>query len=151
MNVTVEPKTREQKYEDFNDMLKLIEKSEVHKKYTFNFLRERFLVAIEKNQYKVYRKDGKPVAAINWAWLSDEKSKEYEGRNFELKPEDWNAGKNLWVMEILTGKGMIPEIPIDISKMLPKGGHVNFFLFNEKTKELDLRQLRTGNDAVIVP
>ena len=33
MNVTVEPKTREQKYEDFNDMLKLIEKSEVHKKY----------------------------------------------------------------------------------------------------------------------
>lgn len=81
------------------------------------------LPAIAYNQFRLYknRTGNGPIAFASWAWLSDETQEEFRLGRRLLEPEDWRAGKNLWIVEIIAPFGDEEFVLRDLTeKALPK-------------------------------
>lgn len=63
------------------------------------------LPPLELGQYIIYEDKEVPLCWASWALLSDETSKLYAARKYNLKPEDWNSGNNLWLVNIICPYG----------------------------------------------
>ena len=63
------------------------------------------LPPLELGQYIIYEDKEVPLCWASWALLSDETSKLYAERKYNLKPEDWNSGNNLWLVNIICPYG----------------------------------------------
>ena len=59
------------------------------------------LPPLELGQYIIYEDKEVPLCWASWALLSDETSKLYAERKYNLKPDDWNSGNNLWLVNII--------------------------------------------------
>lgn len=49
----------------------------------------------------VFDKDSNLIGYASWAWLTDEKQEEYIKDSNCLEPQDWTAGENLWLVDVL--------------------------------------------------
>lgn len=59
--------------------------------------------AVELRQAKaLFCSRGRPLGYITWAWLTDELSARFAaGEAPLLRPEEWNGGTHLWVMDLV--------------------------------------------------
>ncbi|WP_147821033.1 toxin-activating lysine-acyltransferase [Salidesulfovibrio onnuriiensis] len=90
-------------------------------------------------QIKIFHKEGAPVAYACWAKVSDEVDERLRNGSTKLRPEEWNSGENLWLVDLVT----------------PFGGAE--FVVNElKEKVFEGRKMKTwqpapdGNGLVVV-
>ena len=69
-------------------------------KFTYKQLTEMITPSINLDQYQIHRIGNQDVGFTNWAYLSDNVEQRFKliGR---LKPNEWNCGDNIWVMQIL--------------------------------------------------
>ena len=63
------------------------------------------LPPLELGQYIIYEDKEVPLCWASWALLSDKTSKLYAERKYNLKPDDWNSGNNLWLVNIICPYG----------------------------------------------
>lgn len=104
---------------DFGDILALAQRSKVQAHYPLAILRARVFPSLWTQQYLILRKQGKAVAFINWAWLSDEWSERYRDSQCYLGPEQWKSGHCLWFMEML-GSEYLRELLLALRKKFPR-------------------------------
>lgn len=79
--------------------------SPVHKHMFMTDLEWLALPPIQLNQFRIFRKEGKPVAFASWALLSKEVEQEmYDGRR-KLKPHEWRTGDQPWLIDIIAPFG----------------------------------------------
>ena len=45
------------------------------------------------------------ICFSSWALLSDKISEGYKEGTYNLRPNDWNTGDNLWLINVLCPKG----------------------------------------------
>lgn len=98
---------------------------------------EWFLVpAIFSSNYKIYRdKETNNLSAlILWAKVDDEVNKKLESDVFKLQPEDWNAGDNFWIIELVIPKGDGAIILEDLKNSNFKGQSFKYSTFNKDGK-----------------
>jgi hypothetical protein len=56
--------------------------------------------SLNLDQYQIHRVGNQDVGFTNWAYLSDNVQQRFE-MSCRLKPNEWNCGDNIWVVEVL--------------------------------------------------
>ena len=59
--------------------------------------------SIKLNQYKKFYHNNELVGFVNWASLHDLVQKRFK-QTGNIKPNEWNSGNNLWLIEIVSIK-----------------------------------------------
>ena len=59
--------------------------------------------SIKLNQYKKFYNDNELVGFVNWAYIHDLVEKRFK-QTGKIKPNEWNSGNNLWLIEIVSIK-----------------------------------------------
>ncbi|NVJ93348.1 MAG: toxin-activating lysine-acyltransferase [Methylocystaceae bacterium] len=102
----------------FGVITALMMDSPLHNKMSLVNLDWLVMGAIKANQYRVFRKEGVPVAFASWAFLSDERSKAFEKGEYILSGDEWNSGDNLWLVDLVAPYGGNEEIIEEIKESI---------------------------------
>jgi cytolysin-activating lysine-acyltransferase len=79
------------------------------------------LPALALQQYRIFRKDGVPVAYVSWAMLTEEAENRVKQGQMRLRPDEWKAGERSWVIDLVVPYGGQQEILADIKKSVFEG------------------------------
>ncbi len=92
-------------------------------------------------QCKLYMKKEYPLSYVSWAFLD----KNSEARMFKnggkLRPEDWNSGDRLWLIDIVAPFGNVENILADIQNNEFPGETVHIVAPDPKTGGITSRKL----------
>jgi cytolysin-activating lysine-acyltransferase len=103
-------------------VLELLETSPLHFMHTVSYLFDRVYPSLLNGQFRLLVRDGKPLAFVNWAWLSDAGSEKFSVYGHHLEPGDWQSGPNLWFAEIVVRDGMMQPLIRDLLRnVFPAG------------------------------
>lgn len=83
----------------------LMAASPLHKHMFLGDLEWLVLPPIHLNQFRIFRKDGKPIAFASWALLSEEVEQEMESGRHKLKPQEWKGGDRPWLIDMVAPFG----------------------------------------------
>ena len=82
------------------DVINLFNKFDRYKgKELTNYLQP----SIKLNQYKKFYDNNELVGFVNWAYIHDLVEKRFK-QTGKIKPNEWNSGNNLWLIEIVSIK-----------------------------------------------
>ena len=59
--------------------------------------------SIKLNQYKKFYDNDELIGFVNWAYIHDIVEKRFK-QTGKIKPNEWNSGNNLWLIEIVSIK-----------------------------------------------
>ncbi|HWR04555.1 MAG TPA: toxin-activating lysine-acyltransferase [Humidesulfovibrio sp.] len=79
------------------------------------------LPALALQQYRIFRKDGVPVAYVSWAMLTEEAENRLKQGQMRLRPDEWKAGERSWIIDLVAPYGGQQEILADIKKSVFEG------------------------------
>ncbi len=63
------------------------------------------LPPIALKQFRLFAKDGRPLAYACWAFVSDEADARLKTGQIKLKPNEWKSGENSWMIDIVAPMG----------------------------------------------
>jgi hemolysin-activating ACP:hemolysin acyltransferase len=69
-------------------------------KYTYEQIVGMVLPSINLDQYQIHRLGKDDVGFTNWAFMNDIVQHRYKTSG-RLKDNEWNCGKNIWVMAVV--------------------------------------------------
>ena len=89
--------------------------SKIHKFMFCSDVEALFFPAILHKCFRIfYSRDKQPVGVICWARVNDVVHMRLHNQAFRLKPEEWNSGANIWIMEMVAPfggeKSMLDEL-----------------------------------------
>lgn len=87
------------------EVTSLILQSRLHHRYAIVRILTRTIPALKNNQFKIYYDKLKPVGYVSWAYISDEVEEKFKKADYDLKPDEWNCGDNLWFVEFVAIDG----------------------------------------------
>jgi cytolysin-activating lysine-acyltransferase len=61
--------------------------------------------AIQRQQFRLIRKDGNPIGYASWAYLSEEVEERMVSGEKRLGPGDWMSGEKLWLIDLVAPFG----------------------------------------------
>jgi cytolysin-activating lysine-acyltransferase len=95
------------KCQQIGEVCLVLSRSPHYARMPLRHLGERFIYPMSIGQGRIFKdRNGKPFGILSYAWLSDELSEKMKQQGpFELRPEDWNSGGNLWFMEFAAPYG----------------------------------------------
>jgi cytolysin-activating lysine-acyltransferase len=85
----------------------LMSQSAYHRHFSIADLEWMVMPAILAEQFRVFRAEqGPPLGVALWAFLSEEVEARFRaqvdsGAGARLKPDEWNCGDRLWIVEII--------------------------------------------------
>ena len=71
-----------------------------YNKYTYEQIVGMVLPSINLDQYQIHRLGTDDVGFTNWAFMNDIVQHRYKTSG-RLKDNEWNCGKNIWVMAVV--------------------------------------------------
>lgn len=90
----------------YGDMIFLAFRSPRHAGMSVAQLRSYLEPPLHLGQFRLFRFDGVARGMYTWAWLNTEAERSLITGE-QLKPEDWNSGERLWIIDIMAPyKGM---------------------------------------------
>ena len=95
------------KCQQIGEVCLILSRSPHYTQMPLRYLGERFIYPMSIGQGRIFKdRNGKPFGVLSYAWLSDELSeKMIQQGPLDLRPEDWNSGKNLWFTEFAAPNG----------------------------------------------
>ena len=67
-------------------------------------------------QCKLYMRKEYPISYISWAFLDETAEKRMVHNGGKLRPDDWNSGDRLWLIDIVAPFGGVENMLADIQK-----------------------------------
>lgn len=119
-----------------------------HRRYQFIADLEWLLMPpLIAGQCKLFMKKEYPTSFISWAFLN----KEAEARLFtnggKLRPEDWNCGDRLWIIDIVAPFGGVENMLYDLQTIEFPGRVVRLAAPDPKTGGITARKLQPLKDT----
>jgi cytolysin-activating lysine-acyltransferase len=60
---------------------------------------------IQLQQFRIYRREGKPFAYVSWGMLSEEVGNRMKNGLNRLRPDEWNSGDQAWLIDLIAPFG----------------------------------------------
>lgn len=77
-----------------------------HRKWPAEVVHTALGPAVRRRQVRVIRdQEGFPRAALVWAYVSDEVHEMLRAKGGLIRPQDWDSGPNLWLIDVLAPFG----------------------------------------------
>ena len=103
-----------QRHRLIGDVVSLLMASDLHKKYWIDDIGAVFFPPIHLNQFRIYKINDTPVSMVTWAYLTEDTEKKHATGTYSLKPNDWNAGDRIWMIDLLAPFGHIKPMVYDL-------------------------------------
>lgn len=88
-----------------------------HRRFHFiSDLEWLLLPPLVNGQCKLYMKKEYPISFVSWAFISEEVEKRLLQNGGKMRPEDWNTGDRLWIIDIVAPFGGIETMLNDLRK-----------------------------------
>ena len=84
--------------------------SPAHRHLFFSDLEWMVIPAITHRQMRLIQRGGKPFAYVSWAFLNEEGKQRITAGVPRLKPSDWTAGDNAWIVDLVAPFGGLDAI-----------------------------------------
>ena len=88
--------------------------SGLHRNWRIQDIERLVLPPIRLGQCRLYRNRKRVFAFATWAWLTEEAEEGYISETRLLQPEDWRAGRRLWIIDLIAPFGGVTKIGRDI-------------------------------------
>lgn len=98
------------------EVVSLLLCSNVHRAYQIADIGAVFFPPIQCNQFRLYHQNKRLVGLVTWAYLTPEVQEKYLSGTYNLHPEDWSAGDNLWIIDWISPFGHTKQIARDLRK-----------------------------------
>lgn len=95
---------------DLGAMTFLASLSRYHKTRPLAQVQAGFDIPLRLSQYRVLRSNGYPRAFFTWAGLSPEAERHFAVDHAPLRPEQWNSGDSLWVVDLAAPFGHLDQV-----------------------------------------
>lgn len=82
-----------------------------------------------------------PISFVSWAFLDEAAEKRLFDNGGKLRPEDWNSGDRLWIIDIVAPFGGVENMLRDIQKNEFPGQIVRLIAPDPKTGGITAREL----------
>lgn len=113
-----------------------------HRRYQFiSDLEWLLLPPLVSGQCKLYMKQEYPISFVSWAFLDEAAEKRLFDNGGKLRPEDWNSGDRLWIIDIVAPFGGVENMLRDIQKNEFPGQIVRLIAPDPKTGGITAREL----------
>lgn len=74
------------------------------------------LPPLVRDQCKLYMKKEYPISYVSWAFLDEVAEKRMLKNGGKLRPEDWQCGDRLWLIDIVAPFGGVQNMLLDLQK-----------------------------------
>ncbi|QYX57009.1 toxin-activating lysine-acyltransferase [Roseovarius sp. SCSIO 43702] len=120
----------------YGDLAFLAFRSGRHAKMGVATLRRFFEPPVLAGQFRIFRFDGVPRAAMTWAWLDEKAERKFLSGEL-LDPTDWQSGHRLWIIDLIAPyRGLTSQI---VRWIMVRG--------NFAEREFRFQRMGTGNDV----
>ena len=123
---------------DFEKIISLLLMSKIHRRWYIGDIDGLIIPPLILKQYRLFHQDDKLVGFVSWALLTDEVAEGFKTRTIKLQPDDWNAGKQLWMMDFIAPfggvLGMARQLHSEMCALFPE--KTEGFLYREKNKRI---------------
>lgn len=100
------PRSLASPQEAVGQIVGLMLQSPVHKHLFLNELEWLVLPAVMLQQFRLIHRNGKPIAYVSWAYLSEDAVERFKSGVHKLQPGEWNTDRGeLWIIDLLTPFG----------------------------------------------
>lgn len=104
-------------------LLEILMWSPIHRKWSLEGIVRCFWPPIILGQYLCHLKDGHVVSLLTWANLTEEAAAGYISGKRLLQPDDWNAGTQLWFIDMIAPNRANALVREAEAKLAPRVGH----------------------------
>lgn len=88
-----------------------------HRRFQFiSDLEWLLLPPLVSGQCKLYMKKEYPISFLSWAFLDEAAEKRLLQNGGRLRPDDWNSGDRLWIIDMVAPFGGVENMLADIRK-----------------------------------
>jgi cytolysin-activating lysine-acyltransferase len=94
----------------------LLTQSPTHKQLFVGDLEWFCMPPLMLEQFRLFYGPSTPAAVALWAFVSDETDQRLAAGGYRLRPDEWKAGDNLWLIELVAPFGAQDEILVDLSR-----------------------------------
>ncbi len=113
-----------------------------HRRYQFiGDLEWLLMPPLVAGQCKLFMKEKYPTSFISWAFLNKEAEKRLFQNGGKLRPEDWNCGDRLWVIDIVAPFGGVENVLHDLQVNEFPGRVIHLAVPDPKTGGITARKL----------
>ncbi|MPQ75942.1 toxin-activating lysine-acyltransferase [Hydrogenovibrio sp. JE_KL2] len=146
-----EQQTPEQQHQDtFGQMLGeivwLMSQSPYHKGLFIYELEAMVFLPLSLKQFRIYRMEDRPAAAIFWAKVSDDVEERLKEGNVRMKPADWQSGEKYWVVDVIAPYGQAEKLVEDLHKKINPEGSL-FYLKTSAQGEKEVVEVKADDEA----
>ena len=94
----------------FGEVCELLAESQIYGHWRMDKVIKTFVPPIAHKQALVFRKGGKMVAIVTWAWVSDDALEDLKSGKRRIDLDDWKSGENLFFVDFLAPYGGVSKI-----------------------------------------
>jgi hemolysin-activating ACP:hemolysin acyltransferase len=108
------------------DLVPLIQKApNYHKDYDSEQIIIWFINPILQNQYFTIYENNRLAAFLTYGYLDTQTENKWLTKGYDFKFDDWDSGKNLWLIDCIAPWGHAPKICKIARKHVAKHGYAN--------------------------
>lgn len=113
-----------------------------HRRFHFiSDLEWLLLPPLVSGQCKLYMKNKYPISFVSWAFLDKDAEARLLHNGGKLRPEDWNSGDRLWLIDIIAPFGSVENMLSDIQKNEFPENTIHLIVPDPKTGGITSRKL----------
>ena len=115
-NTQVSPEVVQRNLQLLGGITWLMMNSPLYRHCTIEELEARILPSLTLNQFRYYEVDGQPHGFVSWAFLSAEAEEKYQTGGYQLLPQEWRSGEQLWCIDFISPFNYDQRIFDDLSQ-----------------------------------
>ncbi len=119
--------------EAFGEVVWLMSQSPIHKQFLIGDLEWLVMPALLTRQFRMFRHEGKPVAVVLYAFLSEEAEARIEGGAPSMRPADWKSGERAWIIQVIAPFGQPEAFAKETCETVLKGRPVKMQVLGKAT------------------
>lgn len=104
----------------FGEICWLMTQSPLQQEWPIKSLKRWVLPALMHQQFRIYHREGIPVAYVSWAWMSKVIEERYVKSPNSLQPKEWKCGDRVWMVDFVAPFGDAKMVLADLRNNLFK-------------------------------
>ena len=111
--------------EILGQIVRLLMMSPQHRHMFVADMEHRIIPPLRLGQCRVLRMEGgRSTTYASWARVSDDVHARLEAGEHRLRPEDWNSGSHLWLIDVVAPPQAVPRVLAELQQRVFKGERV---------------------------
>lgn len=94
----------------------LMTQSDSHKRLFIGELEWYIMEPMMLSQFRIYRKDKRPIGVVIWAKVDDEVHQRLQSGNTRLRGKEWHNGNHAWIIDVISPFGEPTLLVNDMAK-----------------------------------